>query len=117
MSHRRLLRGVNRQLPSRIGFAGSSEDCTRLPERLQGPPGVARITLQPRASKVPEGVLSVIEAANRASTKILSILSDLGLRHTGAVSIRGPNATPRAGASGPISEKENDSRWEEIGAR
>jgi hypothetical protein len=45
------------------------------------------MTLQPGASKVPEGDVLMIEGANQASTEILNILSDLALLRTGAVSI------------------------------
>ena len=103
-------------MPRQIEFAGSSDECNRLLERLHDHPGIARITLQPGASKVPHGDVLTIEAANQASTEILNILSDLDLLRTGAVSIGEPNATVRAEASGPINEEGNDAIWEEIGA-
>ena len=103
-------------MPRQIEFAGSSEDCTLLLERLHDHDGVARITLQPGASRVPEGDVLMIEAANQASSEILIMLSDLGLLRTGAVSISEPNATIRAEASQPISEEGNDAIWEEMGA-
>lgn len=103
-------------MPRQIEFAGSPDDCAHLLERFRDHPGVARISLQPGASKVPEGDILTLEAANQASTEIVNVLSDIGLLHNGAVTISEPNATIRADAAQSISEEGNDAIWEEIGA-
>jgi hypothetical protein len=103
-------------MPRQIEFAGSSSECALLLERLQDQPGIARISLQPGASKSPEGDILTIEAANQASSEIVNILSDLDLLRTGAVSISEPNATIRANAARTIADEGNDAVWEEIGA-
>ena len=102
-------------MPRQIEFAGSPDQCRLLLERLHDYPGVARIMLQPGASKVPEGDVLMIEAANQASSEILNILADLDLLHSGAVSISEPNATIPAKASRTIDEEDNEAVWEEMG--
>jgi hypothetical protein len=103
-------------VPRQIDFAGSSEECSLLLERLQQHPGIARITVQPGASKDPEGDIVTVEAANHSAIEILNILSDLDLLHSGAVTISEPNASIRSDASRSINEEGNDAIWEEIGA-
>lgn len=59
----------------------------------------------------------MIETGKQASLRILGILSDLGLaRHRRGEHPRTGPDNP-SGAFKPISEKENDAIWEEIGAR
>lgn len=103
-------------MPRQIEFAGSPDQCRLLLERLHDHHGVARIMLQPGASKVPEGDVLMIEAANQASSEILNILADLDLLRSGAVSISEPNATIPAKVSRTINEEGNDAIWEEMGA-
>jgi hypothetical protein len=103
-------------MPRQIEFSGSPEECSLLLDMLHDHPGVARITLQPGASRVPEGDVLMVEAANQASGKILNLMREHGLLRTGAVSISEPNATIRADASGPLDEEGNDAIWEETGA-
>ncbi|MFD1911085.1 DUF389 domain-containing protein [Halodurantibacterium flavum] len=103
-------------MPRQITFAGPAEDCAALMKRLSDLPGVVRITLQPGTSKLPEGDVLTLEAANQTSGEILNVMSDLGLLHKGAVSIAEPNATIPAKTSGPVDEEGNDAIWEEIGA-
>ena len=102
-------------MPRQIQFAGSSDHCTLLLARLHDHPGIARIMLQPGASKVPEGDVLMIEAANQASTEILNMLNNFDLLHGGVVSITEPNATIPAKASRTIDEEDNDAVWEETG--
>ncbi|WP_410217131.1 DUF389 domain-containing protein [Paracoccus sp. (in: a-proteobacteria)] len=103
-------------MPRQIEFSGSAADCALLLEHVQEQEGVARILLQRGVAQRPEGDVVTIEAANQASEDILNILSDLGLLHSGAVSISEPNATVCADAAGTINEEGNDAIWEEIGA-
>ena len=103
-------------MPRQIQFAGSSDHCTLLLDKLRDHPGIARITLQPGESKVPEGDVLAIDAANHVSTEILNMLNDLDLLHSGVVSITEPNATIPAKTSLTINEEGNDAVWEEMGA-
>lgn len=103
-------------MPRQIEFAGSPEECTLLLAKLQDHPGIARISLQPGASRSPEGDILTVEAANQASIELVNILSDLDLIRTGAVTISEPNATIRAAAAQPIEEEGNEAIWEELGA-
>ena len=59
-------------MPRQIEFAGTSEDCALLIERLQDQPGIGRLSLQPGASVVPKGDVLTIEAANQESTEVVS---------------------------------------------
>ena len=103
-------------MPRQIEFAGAPAECRILLERLHDHPGVARITLHSGASKVPDGDVLIIEAANQVAGDILNLFRELDLLHSGAVSISEPNATIRAQASKTISEEGNDAIWEETGA-
>ena len=86
-------------MPRQIEFAGTPEECALLIERLQDQPGIVRLSLQPGASVMPKGDILTVEAANQASTEIVNIPSDLGLLHTGAMSITEP--TPPSAPTRP----------------
>lgn len=103
-------------MPRQIDFAASPEDCAILLDRLTHHPGIARITVQPGASRSPEGDVVTIEAANQSSIEIVNVLADLDLLRSGALTISEPNATIRSDASRSIDEEGNDAVWEEIGA-
>jgi hypothetical protein len=103
-------------MPRQIEFAGAEDECRRLLYALKDHSGIARITLQPRASLRPEGDVLTIEAANQASGEIVNILDDLDMLRAGAVTISEPNATVAADAARAIDEEGNDAIWEEIGA-
>lgn len=103
-------------MPRQIEFTGAPADCALLLERVAEQKGVVRILLQRGVSQWPEGDVVIIEAANQASEEILNTLSDLGLLHSGAVSISEPNASIRTNAATAINEEGNDAIWEEIGA-
>lgn len=103
-------------MPRQIEFAGAPGECLLLLERLHDHPGVARITFHSGASKVPEGDVLIVEAANQVAGEILNLFRELNLLHSGAVSISEPNATIRAQVPQTISEEGNDAIWEETGA-
>jgi hypothetical protein len=103
-------------MPRQMEFAGSPEDCALLLDRLGRHPGIARISLQVGASRMPEGDILTLEAANQTGCEIVKLLDELRLLERGAVSIGEPNATIRAEAARSLDEEGNDAVWEEIGA-
>ncbi|MCJ8518079.1 hypothetical protein ABID21_001035 [Pseudorhizobium tarimense] len=103
-------------MPRQIEFAGAPAECKLLLDRLHDHPGIARITLHSGASRVPQGDVLIIEAANQVAGEILNLFREVNLLHSGAVSIIEPNVTIRAHASQTISKEGNDAIWEETGA-
>jgi len=103
-------------VPRQIEFAGSAEQCALLLELLTLRADITRLSFQPGASLNPRGDIVTVEASNRASRKIVNLMSELDLLRAGAVTISEPNATIPPGSAPSLHEEGNDAVWEEVGA-